>query len=182
MKLYTKTGDLGETGLFGGARVSKASDRVGAYGTVDELNATLGVVRTHPISAATSALLARIQSDLFTLGAELATVPGKEQNIGIALLDEGDVARLEAAIDESEAAIEPLKNFVLPGGTAGAAALHVARTVCRRAEREVVALGAHDPVRNLVVVYLNRLSDLLFSLARWDNRAAGVADVPWTPR
>ena len=104
MKLYTKTGDLGETGLFGGARVSKASDRVGAYGTVDELNATLGVVRTHPVSAATSALLARVQSDLFTLGAELATVPGKEQNIGIALLDEGDVARLEAAIDESEAA------------------------------------------------------------------------------
>jgi cob(I)alamin adenosyltransferase len=182
VKLYTKTGDQGETGLFGGARVSKASDRVAAYGTVDELNAALGVVRAHGLDAPLDALLARVQRELFTLGAELATVPGKEDKIGIALLGDDDVAALEGAIDASEATVDPLKTFVLPGGTPAAAALHVARTVCRRAEREVVALGAVEPVRSATVVYLNRLSDLLFSLARSVNRAAGVADTPWLPR
>ena len=182
MKLYTKTGDAGETGLFGGARVSKASARVASYGAVDELNAALGVARAHGVPEGIDATLARVQVDLFTLGAELATVPGKERNIGIALLDDADVARLEAAIDASEAALEPLKTFVLPGGTVAAANLHVARTVCRRAEREVVALTAAEPVRELVTVYLNRLSDLLFSLARQANKLADVADVPWTPR
>ncbi len=182
MKLYTKTGDQGDTGLFGGGRVSKASDRVSAYGAVDELNAALGVVRTHALESSLDALLARVQSELFTLGAELATVPGKERNLGIALLDDESVARIERAIDESEAAVEPLKSFVLPGGSPAAAALHVGRTVCRRAEREVVGLAAHEPVRSTLVVYLNRLSDLLFSLARSVNRAAGVADVPWAPR
>lgn len=182
MKLYTKTGDAGDTGLFGGARVSKASDRVAAYGTLDELNAFVGVARAHGLPGDVDAVLARVQSDLFTLGAELATVPGKEDRVGIALLGDADVARLEAAIDASEATVEPLKTFVLPGGTAGAAALHVARTVCRRAERDAVALAASEPLRPLVVVYLNRLSDLLFSLARSVNRAAGVADVPWSPR
>lgn len=182
MKLYTKTGDAGDTGLFGGARVSKASARVATYGTVDELNAALGVARTHPLPDGLDALMAQIQSDLFTLGAELATVPGKEEKLGIALLADADIARLEGAIDASEATVEPLKTFVLPGGAPAAAALHLARTVCRRAEREVVALAAEQPVRNHVVVYLNRLSDLLFSLARQVNRHAGVADVPWLPR
>lgn len=182
MKLYTKTGDAGDTGLFGGARVSKSSDRVGAYGTVDELNAALGVVRTHTLAHDHDAVLAHVQRDLFTLGAELATVPGKEGSIGIALLDGRDIERLEGAIDASEATVEPLKTFVLPGGTPGAAALHVARTVCRRAEREVVALAQHEPVRSELVVYLNRLSDLLFTLARSENRAANVPDVPWHPR
>lgn len=182
MKLYTKTGDQGETGLFGGARVSKASDRVAAYGTVDELNASLGVARAHALPASVDEVLSRVQRDLFTLGAELASVPGKESNIGIALLDDDDIARLEHAIDESEATLEPLRTFVLPGGTLGAASLHVARTVCRRAEREVVALRTQEPVRSATVVYLNRLSDLLFSLARSVNRSSSVADTPWVPR
>lgn len=182
MKLYTKTGDQGETGLFGGARVSKASDRVAAYGTVDELNASLGVARAHALPPAVDEVLSRVQRDLFTLGAELASVPGKESNIGIALLDDDDIARLEHAIDESEASVEPLRTFVLPGGTLGAASLHVARTVCRRAEREVVALRSQEPVRSATVIYLNRLSDLLFSLARSVNRSSSVADTPWVPR
>lgn len=182
MKLYTKTGDQGETGLFGGARVSKASDRVAAYGTVDELNASLGMARTHALPSAVDEVLARVQRDLFTLGAELATVAGKEENIGIALLNDDDIARLETEIDVSEAKVEPLRTFILPGGTPGAASLHVARTVCRRAEREVVALRSMEPVRNLPVVYLNRLSDLLFSLARSVNQEARVADIPWHPR
>jgi cob(I)alamin adenosyltransferase len=182
VKLYTKTGDAGETGLFGGARVSKASARVSSYGAVDELNAALGVARARGLPEGLDATLARVQVDLFTLGAELATAPGKEKNIGIALLGDDDVARLEGAIDASESALEPLKTFVLPGGTPAAADLHVARTVCRRAEREVVALAAAEPVRELLTVYLNRLSDLLFSLARQANHLAGVADVPWTPR
>lgn len=182
MKLYTKTGDTGETGLFGGARVSKASLRVTSYGAVDELNAALGVARAQGLPDDIDATLARIQTDLFTLGAELATVPGKESNIGIPLLGDEDVTRLESAIDASEADLEPLRHFVLPGGSPAAAHLHIARTVCRRAEREVVALSTAEPVRNLLVVYLNRLSDLLFSLARRANQRAGVADVPWTPR
>lgn len=182
MKLYTKTGDRGETGLFGGARVSKASQRVTSYGAVDELNAALGVARAQGLPGELDTTLAQVQVDLFTLGAELATVPGKERNIGIALLDDGDVARLESAIDASEAALPALTSFVLPGGTLAAAQLHVARTVCRRAEREVVGLATAEPVRELVTVYLNRLSDLLFSLARRANQLAGVADVPWVPR
>jgi cob(I)alamin adenosyltransferase len=155
---------------------------VSSYGAVDELNACLGAARAHGLHDDVDAVLARVQVDLFTLGAELATVPGKERNIGIALLDDADVARLEGAIDASEASLEPLKSFVLPGGTVAAANLHVARTVCRRAEREVVALAATEPTRELLTVYLNRLSDLLFSLARRANQLAGVADVPWTPR
>lgn len=182
MKLYTKTGDAGDTGLYGGARVSKASARVATYGTVDELNAVVGVARAHGLPRDVDALLAHVQSDLFTLGAELATVSGKEQSLGIALLAGQDIARLEAAIDASELTVEPLKTFVLPGGAPAAAALHLARTVCRRAERELVALAAAEPVRSDLVVYLNRLSDLMFSLARQVNRHAGVADVPWQPR
>jgi cob(I)alamin adenosyltransferase len=182
MKIYTKTGDDGETGLFGGARVSKASARVEAYGTVDELNAALGVVRAAGAEAALDALLGEVQSDLFTLGAELATVPGKEAALGIPLLNAKDIARLEAAIDASEATLAPLKNFVLPAGTPVAAALHLARTVCRRAERAVVGLPDAETARGELMVYLNRLSDLLFSLARQANHRAGVDDVPWSRR
>lgn len=182
MKIYTKTGDGGETGLFGGARVSKSAAKVAAYGDLDELNASIGACRALNLPAEVDAELGRAQSDLFTLGAELATVAGKEETLGIALLGEADAARLEDAIDASEAQLPPLKTFVLPGGTPGAAALHLARTVCRRAERAVVALRAQEPVRDAVVIYLNRLSDLLFSLARLTNLRAGVADVPWSPR
>lgn len=182
MKIYTKTGDDGDTGLFGGARVSKASARVEAYGTVDELNAVLGVARAAGPYAELDGLLGAIQSDLFTLGAELATVPGKEASLGIPLLDERDVAKLEEAIDASEATLPALKNFVLPAGTPVAAALHLARTVCRRAERAVVGLPEGQGARAEIKVYLNRLSDLLFSLARQVNHRAGVEDVPWSRR
>ena len=181
MKLYTKTGDDGTTGLFGGGRVPKASSRVEAYGTIDETNAFLGVARTTGLPPAIDAILAPIQEDLFTLGAELACVPGKEGKLGMTPIGEGDIARLERAIDEADGSCAPLKSFVLPGGSPQAAALHIARTVCRRAERAVLALD-DAPARGDVVIYLNRLSDLLFALARWANVLAGVADVPWKPR
>jgi cob(I)alamin adenosyltransferase len=181
MKLYTKTGDDGTTGLFGGGRVPKASTRVDAYGTVDETNAFLGVARTTGLPPAIDAILAPIQEELFTLGAELACVPGKEGRLSMTPIGAADIARLEHAIDEADAACPPLKSFVLPGGSPQAAALHVARTVCRRAERGVLALD-DAPARGDVVIYLNRLSDLLFALARWANVLAGVADVPWKPR
>lgn len=181
MKLYTKTGDDGTTGLFGGARVKKASLRVDAYGTVDELNAALGVARATKLPESVEAVLAAVQVDLFTLGAELACVPGKEEKMGMKLLADGDCERLEQAIDAAEAGLPPLKTFILPGGSPQAAALHMARTICRRAERGVLALD-DAPARSTVVIYLNRLSDLLFVLARSTNAQVGVEDVPWTPR
>ncbi|MFO0675622.1 MAG: cob(I)yrinic acid a,c-diamide adenosyltransferase [Polyangiaceae bacterium] len=180
MKIYTKTGDDGTTGLFGGARVPKASDRVEAYGTVDETNAVLGIARATGLGAATDAILARVQVDLFTLGAELACVPGKEAKMNMALLGDADAAALEAAIDRAEEGLPQLKSFVLPGGSPQAAALHHARTVCRRAERSVLALR-DAPARSALVIYLNRLSDLLFVLSRRENFERGVEDVPWLP-
>jgi cob(I)alamin adenosyltransferase len=181
VKLYTKTGDDGTTGLFGGGRVKKASLRVEAYGTVDELNAAIGVARATKLEPFTDGILAEVQVDLFTLGAELACVPGKEAKLSMKLLEAADAERLERAIDAAEAGLPPLKNFVLPGGSPQAAALHLARTVCRRAERSVLAVEDAPPRRE-VVVYLNRLSDLLFVLARKANATLGVEDVPWAPR
>jgi cob(I)alamin adenosyltransferase len=181
MKLYTKTGDDGTTGLFGGGRVPKASARVEAYGTVDEANAAIGVARATKLDAAIDAVLAPIQEDLFTLGAELACVPGKEGKLSMTPIGAADIGRLERAIDDADAACAPLKSFVLPGGSAQAAALHVARTVSRRAERAVLAM-TDAPARGDLVVYLNRLSDLLFALARRANVIAGIPDVPWNPR
>jgi cob(I)alamin adenosyltransferase len=181
MKLYTKTGDDGTTGLFGGGRVPKASARVDAYGTVDEANATIGVARAAKLDPAMDAVLARVQEDMFVVGAELACVPGKEAKLSMPLVGAADIERLEHAIDAAEEACAPLKSFVLPGGSPQAAALHVARTVARRAERAVLALP-DVPARSEVVIYLNRLSDLLFALARQANVVAGVADVPWNPR
>lgn len=180
MKVYTKTGDGGETGLYGGTRVSKASMRVSAYGAIDELNSVLGVARTHPIDEPTDALLARIQSELFDLGAELASRPGKD--FGIPPIDDPQIEALETAIDKVEEEVPPLKLFVLPGGCPGAAHLHVARCVCRRAERAIVALSAEEDVRPAVIRYVNRLSDLLFVLARLANLRASVPDVPWKGR
>jgi cob(I)alamin adenosyltransferase len=181
VKIYTKTGDDGTTGLFGGGRVKKASLRVDAYGTVDELNAVIGVARATKLEPVTDEVLGHVQVDLFTLGAELACVPGKEAKLSMKLLGEDDSARLEKAIDHAEEGLPPLKSFVLPGGSAQAAALHLARTVCRRAERAV--LGVDDsPARGEIVIYLNRLSDLLFVLARRANATLGVEDVPWAPR
>ncbi len=181
VKLYTKTGDDGTTGLFGGARVKKASPRVEAYGTVDETNAAIGIARATKLEPFTDGVLAQVQVDLFTLGAELACVPGKEAKMSMKLLDAADAERLEKAIDAAEEGLPPLKSFILPGGSPQAAALHLARTVCRRAERGVLALD-DSPARNELVIYLNRLSDLLFVLARKANVAAGVEDVPWAPR
>lgn len=192
MKIYTKTGDQGQTSLYGGQRVDKDHLRIQSFGDVDELNAELGVVRaglTQMTEAANgfaeiNELLGDIQNRLFDLGAELATPnPGKQ---GTQLLGESHVTQLEQAIDRWEAELEPLKQFVLPGGTLVAAQLHVARCVCRRAERLVVGLTREQLVasggtlRPEVVVYLNRLSDLLFVLARAANHLAGQADVPWS--
>jgi cob(I)alamin adenosyltransferase len=181
VKIYTKTGDDGTTGLFGGARVKKASARVEAYGTVDELNATIGLARATRLDPFAESVLAQTQVDLFTLGAELACVPGKEEKLSMTLIDADDAARLERAIDDAEKELPPLKTFVLPGGSAQASALHLARTVCRRAERCVLSMD-DTPARSDVVIYLNRLSDLLFTLARHANLKARVEDVPWAPR
>jgi cob(I)alamin adenosyltransferase len=182
MKIYTRTGDQGETGLFGGPRVSKDHQRIEAYGTVDELNADLGVVRADLAAAAgelqdIDRLLNNVQHHLFDLGAELAT-PDPEQK-GTALLTVPHVEELERAIDAFEGELTPLTQFILPGGTRLAAQLHVARCVCRRAERLVVALGHREAVRELPVIYLNRLSDLLFVLSRVANHRAGEPDVAW---
>jgi cob(I)alamin adenosyltransferase len=179
VKIYTKTGDAGDTGLFGGARVSKASERIATYGEVDELNSVLGRARLHAFGDQNDALLAAIQSQLFDLGAELAS-PTK--STGTAQVGDAEGEAMEQAIDRAETELAPLRTFVLPGGSPLAAELHVARTVCRRAERHVVALAAHEPVRVEVIRYLNRASDLFFVLARLANHRAGVADVPWVGR
>jgi cob(I)alamin adenosyltransferase len=177
MKIYTKTGDAGETGLWGGLRVPKDSLRVHAYGTVDECNAAIGLARSAPLDAALDALLAEVQSQLFVVGADLAT-PGEARNIP--RVGEAEVTFLERSIDELEAGLEPLKQFILPGGTPAAAHLHLARTVCRRAERWVVSLAREEPANPQVGIYLNRLSDFLFVAARAANARAGAADVPWS--
>jgi cob(I)alamin adenosyltransferase len=182
MKIYTKTGDDGTTGLFGGARVDKDDARVEAYGTVDELNAVIGVARAASPPAEIATLLAEIQEQLFVAGAELATAAGKEDKLPMKLLDAGDVERLERAIDGTEAGLPPLANFILPGGAPAGAALHHARTVCRRAERSLIAASRVAKVRGELKIYLNRLSDFLFVAARRANFAANVAESPWAPR
>jgi cob(I)alamin adenosyltransferase len=182
MKIYTRTGDRGKTGLFGGVRVDKDDIRVEAYGTVDETNAAIGAARALGLSPVVDAVLTRVQEDLFVLGAELATAPDKVERLGFPLLGSSDVERLEQAIDAAELGLAPLKSFILPGGSTAAAALHLARTVCRRAERRLLTAAKAATVRSELVVYLNRLSDLLFVLARTANHDAGIADVPWTPR
>jgi cob(I)alamin adenosyltransferase len=179
MKLYTKTGDDGTTGLLGGARVSKASARVEAFGTVDETNAALGSARAWGLDLRSDAVLGRVQASLFSLGAELACAPGRSGPIELELVDERDIAGLEKAIDEAAERCPPLTQFILPGGSRQAASLHVARTVCRRAERLVVALSDPAP-RQEVVVYLNRLSDLLFALARVENLVNHISDIAWS--
>jgi cob(I)alamin adenosyltransferase len=181
MKIYTKTGDRGDTGLFGGGRVAKSHPRVEAYGDVDELNAVLGWVRATDSDARVDDILLPIQRDLFAIGALLAT-PDRDkmhQHLEKARIDDARIADLEHAIDDSDAELEPLRAFIVPGGSPKAAALHVARTVCRRAERHVVELAADAEIPQLVIMYLNRLSDLLFTLARVANRRAGTEESPW---
>jgi cob(I)alamin adenosyltransferase len=170
MKIYTRTGDAGATSLFGGARVAKNDPRIEAYGTVDELNSFIGVARAAWSESPIDAELHLVQSDLFDIGAKLAS-PGKP----LADVKDSRIEALERGIDEMESELTPLKTFILPGGTPAAAHLHVARTVCRRAERLVVAL--HEDGATLR--YLNRLSDYLFVAARFANARAGVADTPW---
>jgi cob(I)alamin adenosyltransferase len=181
MRIYTKTGDKGDTGLFGGGRVAKDDPRVDAYGEVDELNAVLGMARSIEMMPRIDEVLLPVQRDLFAIGALLATPDHEkmQQQLEKARIDDGRIAQLERAIDEGEAELEPLRSFILPGGTPKSAALHVARTVCRRAERRVVHLAREIPLPPLVVVYLNRLSDLLFVLARVANRRAGAGEVTW---
>ena len=178
MKIYTRTGDAGETSLFDGSRVSKADSRVDAYGDVDELNAWLGLARAARLDADLDQPLVRIQQDLFALGAQLAD-PGERiaERVLKASLADADVERLEALIDRLESELPPLRRFILAGGSPTGAALHVARTVCRRAERRIVSLA---PVPDAVLIkYVNRLSDLLFVLARVVNHRAGVPEIEW---
>ena len=171
-KIYTKTGDDGTTGLGDGTRVAKDSARVAAYGTVDELNSAIGLVLAQEIPAAVRETLTQAQHDLFDLGGELC-IPG------MAMVDDADVERLEHTLDGFNADLPALKDFILPGGGIAAACCHVARTVCRRAEREVVTLAGRESVRPEAIRYLNRLSDLLFVLARVLARASGHGEVLW---
>jgi cob(I)alamin adenosyltransferase len=178
MKIYTKTGDSGETSLFDGTRVSKSDARVDAYGEVDEVNAWLGFVRAAGVDAELDAELARIQRDLFAVGARLADPAEKiAARVTKAAIDEEDVARLELLIDRLEDELPPLRRFIVAGGSVAGAALHVSRTVCRRAERRVVSLS--PPVEPIVLRYLNRLSDLLFVLARAVNHRAKAPETEW---
>jgi cob(I)alamin adenosyltransferase len=180
MKIYTRTGDAGDTALFGGTRVSKDDPRVAAYGDVDEVNACLGAVSAQgELPADVAEILDHIQKDLFAIGARLADPAEKiaERVTKVAVTD-ADVARLEGWIDRFEADLPPLRRFILPGGNRAGALLHLCRTVCRRAERSIVALGA-DAVDGHLLAYVNRLSDLLFVLARAVNHRAGQREVEW---
>ena len=171
-KIYTKTGDDGTTGLGDGTRVAKDSARVAAYGTVDELNSAIGMVLAQEIPAAIRETLTQVQHELFDLGGELC-IPG------MVMINEADVERLERSLDSFNEDLPPLKDFILPGGGIAAACAHVARTVCRRAEREVVTLSKQEPVRPEAIRFLNRLSDLMFVLARVLARASGHGEVLW---
>jgi cob(I)alamin adenosyltransferase len=177
MGIYTRTGDRGETGLLGGPRVRKDAERIEAFGTVDELNAALGIARAAGLTAAEDRAVERIQHELFVLGAELATpLPDA---MGVGRIGRHEVERLEGMIDQCEVRLPELRQFILPGGAKAAAALHLARCVCRRAERVVVRLSAHEPVGPNTIVYLNRLGDYLFVLARLVNRLSGSEETIW---
>lgn len=179
MKIYTKTGDLGDTGLFDGTRVSKADPRVDAYGEVDELNAWLGMVRANGVDDEIGACLERLQRDLFAVGSTLADPRHKiAKRVEKALITDADIERLEGWIDKFEKELTPLTRFILAGGSKAGAGLHVARTVCRRAERRMVALGDGE-VDPVVLIFVNRLSDLLFVMARLVNARAGIPETEW---
>ena len=183
MKLYTRTGDDGSSGLFGGDRVSKSHLRLVAYGTLDELNSIMGLLRLHASPACVGQeTLLHIQHDLFVLGAILATPAARQELLSKRMsVPTWALADMEADIDRLSALAPPMTAFVLPGGTPASAHAHLARTVCRRAEREVVALTHEEPMNPIVLTYLNRLSDWFFALARAENAVAGVADIQWVP-
>ena len=182
-KIYTRTGDDGTTSLFGGERVGKGNARIDAYGTVDEANSFVGLARTHltgePGADRLDDVLQEVQETLFILGADLAT-PSDAKPV-VPRITASHIEDIEERIDSFDAELPPIKNFVLPGGTPAAATLHTARTTCRRAERLVVQASASTPVNKEAMAYLNRLSDLLFVLARWANRQAGVREDVWKP-
>jgi cob(I)alamin adenosyltransferase len=182
MKIYTRTGDTGQTSLLGGKRVPKDSLRIESYGTIDELNSHLGLLRDH-LQGGRDTLLVPVQEILFSLGSRLAS--GTEEQADkfkVPQVTDADIAALEAEMDHMDSALPEMRNFILPGGHSAASQAHVCRTVCRRAERAVVRLAAEEPVPEIVVRYLNRLSDLLFVLARHIAHGAGVADTPWRPK
>jgi cob(I)alamin adenosyltransferase len=181
MKIYTKTGDIGETSLFGGRRVLKSELRIESYGTVDELNSWIGLVRDVTTNNETRELLKEIQDRLFTLGAVLASGSDKQASKAPDL-HESDIEHLEHAIDAMDTQLEPLRNFILPGGHVHVSYCHIARTVCRRAERLTVALHQTDPLHPLIIKYLNRLSDYLFTLSRMMAKDLGAEEVNWLPR
>lgn len=180
MKIYTKTGDTGETGLFGGERVSKNSQRIEAYGTVDELNSFIGLAVSDSKSDKVKILLQKIQNQLFILGSDLAT-PDTEKNkkLNISRVTPDFAVDIENEIDYFTSQIEELKNFILPGGSRAAATLHICRTVCRRAERRVAAIADGVKVSPETIIFLNRLSDLFFVLSRFENKVSGIPDITW---
>ncbi|GAB5409454.1 MAG: cob(I)yrinic acid a,c-diamide adenosyltransferase [Balneolaceae bacterium] len=180
MKIYTKKGDSGQTSLYGGQHVSKHSVRIESYGTVDELNSILGMVLSHSPSSKTQAYLSTVQEQLFVLGADLATPFSKKTRIN--RISNSEIEFLEQAIDEMEDELPPLKNFILPGGTQAGAAIHYSRTVCRRAERKAVECHEEEYLTPESIIYLNRLSDFLFVLGRFENHISGTVEVPWIPK
>lgn len=180
MKIYTKKGDKGETGLIGGTRVSKSNIRIDAYGTVDELNSWIGLIRDQPMDEATKTFLIHIQDRLFTLGSHLARDP-KKQGMKLPDITEADITALENAIDKMNEVLPEMKSFVLPGGNTLVSYCHVARCVCRRAERCVVHLANGEQVEEIVLKYLNRLSDYLFVLSRKLSHDSNAAEIPWKP-
>jgi len=178
MKIYTKTGDDGTTGLFGGGRVRKSDARIECYGTVDELNAALGWARVLAADSIGTSLQ-RVQNELFVVGSHLATPEDSPYTRSLPMLDDAMIGRLEMEIDAAEAEVRPLRNFILPGGSELAARLHLARTICRRAERVLVDFSMDRPIPGAILTYANRLSDWLFVMARLANHRAGVADIAW---
>jgi len=181
MKIYTKTGDQGTTALFGGTRLPKSDLRIDAYGTIDELNSYVGLLRDQEVNAVRKNTLIEIQDRLFTIGSILATEPGNTK-VKIPALQESDIIFLEKEIDAMDAQLPPMKFFVLPGGHQSVSFGHVARTVCRRAERLVIALHEKNPIDGLVIKYLNRLSDYLFVLCRMMAHELKVEETPWKPK
>jgi cob(I)alamin adenosyltransferase len=180
MKIYTKTGDKGETGLFGGERVPKNALRIEAYGTIDELNSFIGLAVTEVRNPEVKSLLEEIQNELFSIGSDLAA-PESDKNarLGIKRVPSHLYINLEKQIDKFEERVEELRNFILPGGTKSAAYLHICRTVCRRAERLVTSLKITEQMNENILIYLNRLSDLLFVLSRYENAFSGIPDIKW---
>lgn len=181
-RIYTKTGDDGTTGLGGGQRVPKNAARIDAYGTVDELNSAIGVALAHGLEPSLERELGRIQNELFHLGSDLSVLEEDKAKMPVPRIEARHVEALEHLLDRLSDRLGPLQNFILPGGSPGAAHLHVARCVCRRAERVLVALARQETVGPFTVTYVNRLSDALFVMARWENRWRGVDDVLWDSR